>query len=136
MKQYFIDYAEFQMEKAENALKAARVNFQLDDYDTAANRAYYAVFHVMTAIMCFKETEFSKHSSLIVSFRKEFIKTKIFDGELSKVITKNQELREAADYKNVIISKKDAEDSVKRAEEFYKKVKPVYDGMLQDIQVE
>lgn len=50
---------------ARGDLKAARLLFQNDNYRVANNRAYYAMFHFMRAVLVFDNFDSSKHSGVI-----------------------------------------------------------------------
>ena len=59
------DYATYRLERAREDLKAARLLFQNDNYRVANNRAYYAMFHFMRAVLVFDNFDSSKHSGVI-----------------------------------------------------------------------
>lgn len=68
------------------------------DYEGAANRTYYAVFHGMRSILALEEKDFSKHSAVISYFRREYIKTGIFPVEASVTIGDAFDIRSDSDY--------------------------------------
>lgn len=41
------------MEQAKKCLSAAAALMQIEDYKSAANRSYYAIFHAMRAVLAF-----------------------------------------------------------------------------------
>lgn len=125
MDDYFKDYAKYEFQKAEQARKAAKNNFALNDYDTTVNRAYYAMFHLMTAAMAIKNMQYSRHNNLIRAFRKEYIATGKLHKELSGIITKSENMRDQADYRHIEITKEDAVVSLERLEIFYNQIKPI-----------
>lgn len=45
------DYAKYRMERAREDLDAAHLLFDAGNYRIANNRAYYAIFHAMRAVL-------------------------------------------------------------------------------------
>lgn len=85
-------------EQALRSLTSANLLIQHGDFEGAANRAYYAVFHGMRSILALEEKDFSKHSAVISYFRKEYIKTGIFPVEASITIGDAFDIRSDSDY--------------------------------------
>ena len=56
-------------------------------YRSAANRAYYAIFHAMRAVLALDGVDMKHHSGIISEFRKRYIKTGVFDASLSGLIS-------------------------------------------------
>jgi len=52
--------------------------------DDAVSRAYYAVFHGISAVLLSKGIAFSSHSQVIGVFNREFVKTGVFPADFSK----------------------------------------------------
>lgn len=109
--------SELQFKRAVEMLNIVPDLIKLGAYNTAINRAYYAVFHSMKAIEVFDEYDSKKHSGVISFFRKNYIKTGIFDSELSDIIKALQMQREDSDY-NII-----AEFNIYDAKDAYEKAK-------------
>lgn len=109
--------SELQFKRALEMLNIVPDLIELGAYNTAINRAYYAVFHSMKAIEVFDEYDSKKHSGVISFFRKNYIKTGIFDFELSDIIKALQMQREDSDY-NII-----AEFNIDDAKDAYEKAK-------------
>lgn len=68
------------------------------DFEGAANRTYYAVFHGMRSILALDEKDFSKHSGVISYFRRAYIKTGKFSVEASVIIGEAFNIRSDSDY--------------------------------------
>lgn len=113
----FKNISELQFKRALEMLNIVPDLIELGAYNTAINRAYYAVFHSMKAIEVFDEYDSKKHSGVISFFRKNYIKTGIFDSELSDIIKALQMQREDSDY-NII-----AEFNIDDAKDAYEKAK-------------
>ena len=86
------------MLRARSLLDAAKNNFRLSDYNTALNRAYYAAFYGMRALLAVDNIDKKHHSGVISEFRRLYIKTGIFPIEYSRYITVLFESRTDSDY--------------------------------------
>ena len=85
-------------EQALTSLSSANLLIQHGDYEGAANRTYYAVFHGMRSILALEEKDFSKHSAVISYFRRTYIKTGIFPVETSVTIGDAFDIRSDSNY--------------------------------------
>lgn len=95
-------------EHASECLSAAKNLLKSGNYKSAANRAYYAVFHAMRAVLAYDEIDMKKHSGLIAEFRRLYIKTGVFNNQMSKIISELFDIRTESDYDDFfIISKED-----------------------------
>ena len=109
------------MERAREDLDAAHLLFNAGNYRIANNRAYYAIFHAMRAVLVFDNFDSSKHSGVIAEFRRRYIKEGIFPTEMSKMIGSAFTIRNASDYDDMFIaSKNDTEEQINNAEYVYK----------------
>ena len=120
------DYAKYRIERAREDLDAARLLYDAGNYRIANNRAYYAIFHAMRAVLVFDNFDSSKHSGVIAEFRRRYIKEGIFPTEISKMIGSAFTIRNASDYDDMFIdddmfiaSKHDTEEQIKNAEHVY-----------------
>lgn len=77
----------YRFEQARQCIESAKLLMNAGDYKGAANRSYYAIFHAMRSVLALEEVDFSKHSGVSAYFRKTYIKTGIFDVELSDIIS-------------------------------------------------
>ena len=62
------------LERAEQAVAAARKLVSDGYYDFAASRAYYAAFYSASALLLHEGLEFRKHSGVIAAIHQHFIK--------------------------------------------------------------
>ncbi len=123
-----IEYAKYRIERSKEDLDAAKAMFQTNRYRVANNRAYYSIFHAMRAVLAFDGFDSKKHSGIITEFRKSYIKTGIFNKELSTLIGLASEIRNASDYDDMFIaSKEETEKQIKDAELFYNVIKKYID---------
>ncbi|MBQ3518287.1 MAG: HEPN domain-containing protein [Clostridia bacterium] len=113
----------YRLEKAAEFLADAEKTLELEMYDTAANRSYYAIFHAVRALFALDGKDFKKHSGVIAYFQMDYIKTGIFDKRMSDIIKSAFSLRTDSDYEDFfIISHEEVRKQVAEAAEFYKTV--------------
>lgn len=86
------------LEKANESLQAAKSLFEDGHYGFSASRSYYAMFYAAEAVLLHRDLQFSKHSAILSTFNKEFVKKGIFPGSIFKSLQKGFELREEGDY--------------------------------------
>ena len=87
------------------------------------NRLYYALFYAVLALLQEKNIGTSKHRGVISAFDKEFIKTGIFDKDLSKTLHRAFDLRQKGDYvEQADIVKGDVDELLPKAIDFVDKV--------------
>ena len=110
--------------KAENKIKTADFNFSAGQYDDAVSRAYYAVFHALTACLLSKGLSFSSHSQVIGAFNREFIKSGTFPKAFSKDIQILFDDRQSGDYDILTpIDEQMAATDIKRAKTIVDSIK-------------
>jgi uncharacterized protein (UPF0332 family) len=88
----------YRLEKAADELDTAEIDFAAGKYNAAANRAYYAIFHIIRAVLALDGVDFKKHSGVIGYFQKEYLSTDTIDRTFSELIKKAFVVRNASDY--------------------------------------
>lgn len=87
------------------------------------NRAYYAMFYAILALLVTVDKGSAKHSGVISLFDRHFVKAGLISKEFSKAIHRAFELRQQGDYGEVTpIDRADAEELLKDAEKFIQSV--------------
>lgn len=122
------DLSAYRFERAKEDLESAHNTYDSGEFRTANNRAYYAVFHALRAVLALDEYDSKKHSGIISEFRKRYIKTQIFESSVSDMIGDTFEIRNLSDYEDMYIVSKsatliqiqNAEKVVKAVEEYLK----------------
>ena len=118
------DYVKYRLDTAKERIDAANDLIETGHYKDSINRTYYAIFAAMRAVLATRKVDFSKHSGVIGYFRKEFIKTGIFDVKYSDYIKEASFFRNDCDYQDfVIVSKEEAINQLNHAEELYNAAK-------------
>lgn len=119
-----IELCKYRFEKSKECINSARILRDAGDYRGAANRAYYAIYHAIRSILALETVEFKKHSGNISYFRQNYIKTGLFDVELSDILSLAAETRNSSDYNDFfIISKEEVDVQIENAERFCDDVK-------------
>jgi uncharacterized protein (UPF0332 family) len=95
------------VEKAERALKSARLLLDNEDFEATVSRTYYAMFYIVEAILLTKNLKFKSHRGVISAFGQHFIKTEIFPKELSKQLRNAMDKRYEGDYEYITKISKD-----------------------------
>jgi len=118
------ELAQYRIQQATESLDEAR--FLLAGGKSARsviNRAYYAMFYSVLALLVYEEFSSSKHSGVLSYFNRRFIKGGIFDKSLGFGLGKAFELRQRADYRErVEPAEEQARESLHQAERFVEAV--------------
>lgn len=112
------ELANHRINVAKTDLEAAEMNFKNGYYRTSNNRAYYAIFRAISACLALEFKAYKNHAQVIGNFNKDFVHTGIFPKELSRKISRVQEVRHASDYDDFyILSIQDAKEQLEIAKE-------------------
>ncbi|OIO72450.1 MAG: hypothetical protein AUJ85_10275 [Elusimicrobia bacterium CG1_02_37_114] len=112
------------IEKSQQTLKAAKDLLEHNDFDSASSRAYYSVFYILGALLLTKNLSFSKHSAVISSFSRYFVKEGIFPSDFAKKIKVLRKDREIGDYDYILtVDEEKAKEGIRNAEEIIKEIK-------------
>lgn len=112
------------IDNAEECLSAAKSLYEIGSFKSAANRSYYAIFHAMRAVLALDGIDMKHHSGIISEFRRLYIKTGVFDTELSIIISALFDIRTESDYDDFyVISKGEVKEQIDNAELFLKQIK-------------
>ncbi|VAW37404.1 hypothetical protein MNBD_CHLOROFLEXI01-1719 [hydrothermal vent metagenome] len=117
--------------RARQALDTGQLVLQHEDYITAVNRAYYAIFYAANALLTTKGLERSKHSGVIAAFRQHFVKSGIIDPEFSRYYGEAMSERHRGDYEIEYMDHDSAERNLAHAERFVNEV----ENALRDMEV-
>ncbi|GAB3490865.1 hypothetical protein GCM10027341_03130 [Spirosoma knui] len=87
------------LQKAEDDLQQAHILFDAAYADGTINRAYYALFDGILALLNTTDGPIPKtHTGAHTEFRKQFIRTGLIGEEYSTTITELFNLRQGGDY--------------------------------------
>lgn len=117
------DLMKYRLESAKSDLKSARILIEAEEYRAANNRAYYAVFHAISALHALDGKAYKRHKDALGSFNREYVKTEVFPREIGKRISRAEEIRHASDYDDFYIATREkSQEQIETAEELIKMV--------------
>lgn len=115
---------------AKDDLEAAEQSFEGRHYRASNNRAYYAIFRAISACLALEFKAFKQHAQIIGNFNKDFIHTGIFPKEISRKISRAQEIRHSSDYDDFfLVSVEDAKEQLETAREVVDMVEKYLDSL-------
>ncbi len=107
------------LQRAETSIKAAKNMIEKGYHDIAASRAYYAAFYAASALLLKENIDTNKHSGVIASIHRLFVKEGKLDKEQGKNLNWLFELRGVGDYGvSEHVSSEESYRAVKVAEAF------------------
>lgn len=98
-----IDLSRYRMRKAQEMLASAKRDIEAEDYASANNRAYYAIFHAMRAVLALDGEDYKKHSAVISRFTLNYLKPEVFSRDFGKLISNASLIRNRSDYEDFYI---------------------------------
>ena len=111
------DLAVYRLERAKTDVKSAKILFDAAEYKVANNRAYYAVYHAITAVHALDRKAYKRHKDALANFNKDYIRTEIFPRTMGRRISEAQEIRHASDYDDFYLAtKSEALEQIETAE--------------------
>lgn len=114
----FIDMAEYKIERARDDWETAVILMEAGKYRAANNRAYYACFHAVDAVLALEPKAFKKHKDTLGYFNKNYIHTEKFPKDIGRKIAKLEVIRHKSDYDTFYIAnKEEANEQAAIAEE-------------------
>lgn len=92
-------FARYRLNKAKETLETAKMILnEGKDFTSANNRAYYAIFYAIRAVLAIEETDFKRHKDVLAYFNKEYVNKEIFPKMIGRKISQAQRIREDSDY--------------------------------------
>ena len=92
---------------AKEDLETARILVDASQYRGANNRAYYAIYHAIDAVLAIEGKAFKRHKDTLGYFNKYYVATNIFPRDLGRRVVKAEEIRHASDYDTFYIASKE-----------------------------
>ena len=99
------ELANHRLEQAKEELRDSKVLFDIKSYKSANNRAYYAIFHAMKAVLALEPIDFKRHKDVQAYFNKNYINTEIFPKNMGRKIVDASKTREDSDYDDEFVVK-------------------------------
>lgn len=92
----------YRMEQAYETLQEAEILHRETAIRGTINRAYYAMFYALLALLATKQLGTSKHSGALSLFDREFVKVGLFSRDLSRYLHLAFDYRQTHDYGEMI----------------------------------
>ncbi len=92
------DYLRHRLERSHEDLAWARSALERGEYRLALNRAYYAVFHLTSAVLANLDVVRHRHSGVESAFHEYLIKQGLIEPEYGRFYREARQWRENADY--------------------------------------
>jgi len=117
------DLVHYRIETAKSDLKSADILMKEGEYRGANNRAYYAIYHVISAVHALDGKSYKRHKDTLANFNRDYVKTEIFHRNFGRKIAQAEEIRHASDYDDFYIAtKEEAEELIMIAEELIEQI--------------
>lgn len=92
-------FVKYRLEKAKETLETAKLILKdRKDLTSANNRAYYAIFYAIRAVLAINEIDFKRHKDVIAYFNQEYVNKNIFPKMIGRKISQAQKVRDDSDY--------------------------------------
>jgi len=117
--------ARYRIKQAQESLDEAKFLFSGNKSPRSViNRAYYAMFYAVLALLIYEPYSSSKHSGVIAYFNQHFVKNDILPKESGRALNKAFELRQRGDYREYIeLSFDEVAPYIEKAELFIEQVR-------------
>ena len=107
MEDALMELSKLRLNNAKSNLDDAKYLLNDGRFKSSVNRSYYAIFHALRAVTALDGFDSNKHSGIIAYFNKNYVKSGIFDKNVSKIISSVYTIREHSDYNDFyVVSKK------------------------------
>ena len=112
------DLSNYRLEIAKSDLRAAQILLNSNEYRGANNRAYYAIYHAISAVHALEGKAYKRHKDAISNFNKDYIHLGLFPRIYGRKIAEAEEIRHASDYDDFYVAtKSEVEEQIKTAME-------------------
>ncbi len=106
------------IETAKSDIKSAQILLNAGEYRSSNNRAYYGIYHTISAIHALDGKAYKRHKDALANFNQKYIKMEIFPRTLGRRIAEAEEIRHASDYDDFFIAtKEEAQEQIATAVE-------------------
>lgn len=114
------------IEKSDRNLQQAIANSDLGYWDLVANRLYYSIFHIVTALFLKDGIQVHTHKGTSSQFGRHYVLSGKFTREDGILYSRLQTMREKADYQNVFsLDEKEGKLLIAQTSSLQSKIKSV-----------
>ena len=100
------ELAKHRLEQVKTDLEESQILYNSKLYKGANNRAYYAIFHSIKAILSLEPIDFKRHKDVLAYFNKNYVKTEKFPKGLGHRISEASKIRDDSDYDDEFVADK------------------------------
>lgn len=72
------DLVRYRIDTAKSDLRPAQILIREREYRDANKRAYYAIYHVISAVLALDGKSYKRHKDTLANFNKDYVRTEIF----------------------------------------------------------
>lgn len=113
------DLLRYRIKQAYETLREAEILLKESAWRGTINRAYYAMFYALLALLATRQLGTSKHSGALSLFDREFVKTGLFPQALSRSLRLAFNRRQTHDYSEMVeVDQSMAEETLSEAKTF------------------
>lgn len=117
------DLVRYRIETAKSDLLSANILLKEGEYRGANNRAYYAIYHAISAVHALDGKSYKRHKDTLANFNKDYVRTGVFPKTFGRRIARAEEIRHASDYDDFYIATKEkTEEQIITAKELIEQV--------------
>lgn len=110
------DLCVYRFAQAGETIKNAKLCVDNRFYKDAINRAYYAAFYAVKAILAISDVDFKRHKDVVAYFNQYYVATDMFSREVGRRLARLQKKRETSDYDDFYVaSAAEAEEQLESA---------------------
>ena len=125
------DLARYRIETAKSDLRSAKLLLDAGEYRGANNRAYYAIYHAVSAVHALAGKAYKRHKDALSNFNKDYIHTEVFPRTFGRRIAQAEEIRHASDYDDFYVAvKSETVEQVENARTFFEHVKEYLESQI------
>lgn len=117
------DLVQYRIETAKSDLKSADILLKEGEYRGANNRAYYAIYHAISAVHALDGKSYKRYKDTLANFNRDYVRTEIIPRDFGRRIAQAEEIRHASDYDDFYIATKEkAEEQIMTAVELIEQI--------------
>ncbi len=98
------DLCAYRMNQAEETVRSAKLCKDNHFYKDAINRAYYASYYAIKAVLAVEGVDFKRHKDVVAYFNQHYVATEIFSKESGRSLARLQRKRETSDYDDFYVA--------------------------------
>lgn len=111
------ELSNYRLAQAKETLVVSKECYGGQHYKDSINRAYYAVFYAIKAVLALGEVDFKRHKDVIAYFNRNYVASDIFERDFGRKLGRLQQKREKSDYDDFYIASfEEAKEQIEIAE--------------------